>query len=50
MYSFKEGSYVNVPPPGNTITLFEFEGTSIHIDTQEAKDQIAAEKAAGAYF
>lgn len=41
VYSFKDGCFVNVPPPGTTITLFEVEGTALHIDSEEAKAQMA---------
>ncbi|XP_065092817.1 dynein intermediate chain 2, ciliary isoform X1 [Ochlerotatus camptorhynchus] len=41
IYNFHEGAYVPAPPPENTITLLQFEGTSLHKDTPEAKDQIA---------
>lgn len=41
VYSFKDGAFVPVPPQDNTVTLFEYEGTSIHKDTPEAKEQQA---------
>lgn len=41
VYSFRDGGFVNVPSPGNTVTLFEFEGTALHIDSAEAKQQLA---------
>lgn len=41
VYSFKDGAFVPVPPQTNVVTLFEFEGTSIHKDSSEAKDQLA---------
>ncbi|XP_021701642.1 dynein intermediate chain 2, ciliary isoform X2 [Aedes aegypti] len=41
IYNFHEGTYEPVPPPENTVTLLEFEGTSLHKDTPEAKEQIA---------
>lgn len=41
IYSFKDGCFVNVPPPGNTVTLFQFEGTALHIDSAEAKKQMS---------
>ncbi|XP_050082023.1 dynein intermediate chain 2, ciliary isoform X1 [Anopheles aquasalis] len=41
VYDFHEGAFLPVPPPENTITLLEFEGTSIHKDTDEAKEQIS---------
>lgn len=41
VYSFKDGCFVNVPPPGTTITLFEVEGTALHVDSEEAKAQMA---------
>lgn len=41
VYSFKDGGFVNVPLPGTTITLFEVEGTALHIDSEEAKVQMA---------
>lgn len=41
VYSFKDGAYVPIPPQDTVVTLFEFEGTSIHKDTPEAKDQLA---------
>ncbi|KAL9692600.1 hypothetical protein quinque_005527 [Culex quinquefasciatus] len=33
--------YVPIPVPENTVTLLEFEGTSLHKDTAEAKEQIS---------
>lgn len=41
IYSFKDGGYVPVPKLTNVVTIFEFEGTAIHIDSPEAKFQIA---------
>lgn len=41
IYSFKDGGYIPLPPPENIITLFEFEGTALHIDSAEAKEQIS---------
>lgn len=41
VYSFKDGAFVPVPPQDNTVTLFEYEGTSIHKDCPEAKEQQA---------
>ncbi|KXJ75725.1 hypothetical protein RP20_CCG011146 [Aedes albopictus] len=41
IYNFHEGTYEPVPPPENTVTLLEFEGTALHKDTPEAKEQIA---------
>ncbi|KAJ6643291.1 Dynein intermediate chain 2, ciliary [Pseudolycoriella hygida] len=40
IYSFKEGSFVEMPPPPNIVTLFQFDGTSLHLDSDEAKKQI----------
>lgn len=40
VYSFKDGCFVNVPPPGTTVTLFSVEGTALHIDSEEAKHQM----------
>lgn len=39
VYSFKEGSFVPVPPQDNTVTLFQYIGTSIHKDAPEASNQ-----------
>lgn len=41
VYSFKDGGYVPIPRTTNVVTIFECEGTAIHIDTAEAKAQIA---------
>lgn len=41
VYSFKDGGFINVPPPGTTITLFEVEGTALHMESEEAKAQMA---------
>lgn len=41
VYSFKDGAFVQVPPPGTTITLFEVEGTALHVESDEAKAQMA---------
>lgn len=41
IYDFREGAYVPIPVPENTVTLLEFEGTSLHKDTAEAKEQIS---------
>jgi len=32
---------LQIPPEGQTVTLFQFEGTAIHIESDEAKQQIA---------
>ncbi|XP_037903642.1 dynein intermediate chain 2, ciliary isoform X3 [Hermetia illucens] len=40
IYSFTEGGYVPVPPVGNTVTLFNFEGTALHLESEEAQNQI----------
>lgn len=29
-----------MPPPPNIVTLFQFDGTSLHLDSDEAKKQI----------
>lgn len=29
-----------LPPAGNTVTLLEFQGTSLHLESDEAKVQI----------
>lgn len=39
VYSFKEGGFVPVPPQDNTVTLFQYIGTSIHKDAPEASNQ-----------
>lgn len=41
IYSFKDGGYVPVERETNVVTLFECEGTAIHIESAEAKAQIA---------
>lgn len=41
IYSFKEGTYIPIPRGGNLVTLFEFEGTALHVDSAEAKAQLA---------
>lgn len=41
VYSFKEGAFIAVPPQDNTVTLFQYEGTSIHKDAPEARDQLS---------
>lgn len=41
IYSFKDGGYVPIQRTTNVVTIFECEGTAIHIDTAEAKAQIA---------
>jgi hypothetical protein len=41
IYSFKDGGYVPFPKTTNVVTIFEYEGTAIHIDSAEAKAQIA---------
>lgn len=40
IYSFKDGGYVPIPKTTNVVTIFEYEGTAIHIDSAEAKAQI----------
>lgn len=40
IFSFKDGGYVPIPRTTNVVTIFEYEGTSIHIDSAEAKAQI----------
>ena len=39
-FSFKDKNYVSVVHQDHNITLLEVEGTSLHIDSQEAKDQL----------
>lgn len=41
IWSFREGTYVPVQKTSNVVTIFEHEGTAIHIETAEAKAQIA---------
>lgn len=41
VYSFKDGGFVHVPPPGTTVTLFSIEGSALHIESEEAKLQMA---------
>jgi dynein intermediate chain 1, axonemal len=41
IWSFREGSYIPMPKTSNIVTIFENEGTAIHIETAEAKAQIA---------
>lgn len=50
IYNFHEGTYEPVPPPENTVTLLEFEGTALHKDTPEAKEQIARKGTDGNYI
>ncbi|XP_065368147.1 dynein intermediate chain 2, ciliary [Calliphora vicina] len=40
VYSFKDEAFVPIPPAGNTVTLLRYEGTSLHIDSEEAKIQM----------
>lgn len=40
IYSFKDGGYIPIPKTTNVVTIFESEGTAIHIDSAEAKAQI----------
>lgn len=42
-FSFKERSFVMTLLPPHMITLLEMEGTCLHKDTQEAKDQMEQE-------
>lgn len=39
-FSFKDKTYVPVVHQDHNITLLDVEGTSLHIDSQEAKDQM----------
>lgn len=41
VWSYREGSYIPVTKSTNVVTIFEHEGTAIHIETAEAKAQIA---------
>ena len=41
IFSFKDGGYVPVPRTTNVVTIFEYEGTAIHVDSAEARAQIA---------
>lgn len=41
IFSFREGGYIPVPKTSNVVTIFEHEGTAIHIESAEAKAQIA---------
>jgi dynein intermediate chain 1 len=41
IYSFREGGYIPMPKSTNVVTIFEHEGTAIHIESAEAKSQIA---------
>lgn len=41
IWSYREGAYIPIPKSTNVITIFEHEGTAIHIETPEAKAQIA---------
>lgn len=41
IYSFKDGGYVPVERETNVVTIFECDGTAIHIESAEAKAQIA---------
>ncbi|KAM7343034.1 dynein intermediate chain 2, ciliary isoform 1-T1 [Cochliomyia hominivorax] len=40
VYSFKDEAFVSIPPAGNTVTLLKYEGTSLHIESEEAKIQM----------
>lgn len=40
IWSYREGAYIPVPKTSNVVTIFEHEGTAIHIETPEAKAQI----------
>jgi dynein intermediate chain 1 len=41
IFSFRDGGFVQLPKEGNVVTLFEFEGTALHIESAEAKAQLA---------
>jgi hypothetical protein len=41
IFSFKDGAYIPIPKTSNVVTIFEYDGTAIHIDSAEAKAQIA---------
>lgn len=41
IYSFKDGGYIPIPKTTNVVTIFECEGTAIHVDSAEGKAQIA---------
>ncbi|CAH1718635.1 unnamed protein product [Chironomus riparius] len=47
IYSFREGGYIPVPRTTNVVTIFEHEGTALHIESSEAKAQIADERDRG---
>ena len=47
IFNFKEGAYVPLPHPPSTITLLEYEGTAIHIETEEAIEQISRKGSEG---
>ncbi|XP_045470031.1 dynein intermediate chain 2, ciliary [Harmonia axyridis] len=39
-FSYKEGRFIDVPPPGNLVVAYRLEGSQIHIDTDEATNQL----------
>ncbi|XP_055921105.1 dynein intermediate chain 2, ciliary isoform X2 [Eupeodes corollae] len=39
-YSFKEKAFVLLPLEGNIVNIFSFEGTCLHIESEEAQKQI----------
>lgn len=39
-FSFKDKTYVPVVHEDHNVTLLDVEGTSLHIESQEAKDQL----------
>jgi dynein intermediate chain 1, axonemal len=41
IYSFREGGYIPLPRSSNVVNIFEYEGTAIHLESPEAKAQIA---------
>lgn len=49
-FSFKERSFVMTLLPPHMITLLEMEGTCLHKETQEAKEQIEQEGGWGGQF
>lgn len=39
-FNFKQGMFLPIPPPGNTVVVFELQGTLLHKDSQEAQNQL----------
>ncbi|XP_076260407.1 dynein intermediate chain 2, ciliary [Rhynchophorus ferrugineus] len=39
-FSYAQGAFMSMPPPGNTVVVYETIGTALHKDTEEAKFQL----------